>query len=438
MKKKLLSVLLAGALVSSVVAAGAVAVSAEEDSGLAPGSYCNNGAYTPSAGVETKHLMFAMPGAWQNDTWKADPNGASAGLYWWTGYDTPDNKFGHGWPGYQAQKVTEGSIDNLYAMDVPTYGNGEQGNGMQIIWNNYLDGGTETDPVKNPFREAAQQSKDTPGQYYARADVYPSYYEPLFKYAYVENFKKIGVPGVEALDMNAADFWEQLNKLAAAYLGEDWDSLGSSEKTYQVDNVIDEAELDFSMFGSYAGNFFNEDLVGEDDCYPNEESNGFGMAFTFDNMVYVVDFDVSKMTLSPLSQKLGMGGDFFFYYGNGEYGSWPTKELNEQMKEVFGDAVKSGNFTEGEYLTKTMEELMKEYEDLHKDDPTEPAGSTTATAGTASTDATSSSSNSSSGSATNTSNSAIATGQASLISFALLVLVAAIGIVVFTRKKSQK
>lgn len=436
MKKKLLSVLLAGAMVSSVVATSALVVSAEEDSGLAPGSYCNNGTYTPTAGVETKHLMFAMPGAWQNDTWKADPNGSAAGLYWWTGYDTPDNKFGHGWPGYKAEKVSDGSVTNLFAMDVPVYGNGEKGNGMQIIWNNYLDGGTETDTTKNPFYKDAQQSADSPAQYYARADVHPTYYDYVLRYAYVENFKKIGVAGVSELSLTADDFWVELNKLAAAHSGEDWDKLSAEEKTFQVDNIIDEEELDFSMFGTYATNFFNEDLVG-DEIYPNEDSNGFGMGFTFDNMVYVIELDGSKMTKSPLSGKLGMKGDWYFYYGNGEYGTWPTKELNTQMKEVFADGVVSGNFADpaGEYLTKTIDALEKEYDEAHKDDPTTVPASTV---GTASTDASSSTSSSTTGSATNTSNSAVATGQTSVFVIALIVLVAGIGIVVFTRKRAQK
>ena len=58
-------------------------------------------------------------------------------------------------------------------------------------------------------------------------------------------------------------------------------------------------------------------------------------------MVFVVNFDPDKMIPDPTGL-IGFDGNFFFYYGGGEYGSWPTKELNEKMGGV------SGNFATGD------------------------------------------------------------------------------------------
>ena len=417
MKKKLLSVLLAGTMVASVAAVGVASASAEE---LAPGGFGVLPEYTPKAGVQTNKLMFAMPAAWQNDTTKNEKCGGAAGLYWWTGYDTPDDVAGgHGWPGYKAVKVEEEGVDNLWAIDVPTYGNGEAGNATQIIWNNYLDGGMETDPVKNPFYKDSAQTVDTPGQYYSRTDDHETY-DILFRYIYKKVFVDQGVEGADAIDLKSETFWEDMNKLAAAFLDEDWNSLSADEKTYQVDTVLDDAEVDLSEFGAYADNFFNEDLVG-DEIYPKEEMMGFGESFVFDNMVYVVSFDPDKMVESPVSHKIGYAGDFYFYYGGGEYGSWPTKELNEQYGGV------SGNFTQGEYV------------DPHFVPPTPTSDTNATTVPPAATDAGSSTSDSPNGSnSSNNANGFVATGQFSFAIIVLVIMFAGAGVIFFARKREHE
>jgi len=350
--KKLLSLCLAAAMVLPVAAVGTVGASAES---LAPGGFGTLGTYTPSAGVKTNRLLFAMPGAWQNSVTEDPLCGGAAGIYWWSGYDTPDNKAGgYGWPGYQAEQVQEAGVPNLWAIDVPTYGNGEKGDATQIIWNNYLDGGFETDSAKNPFYSASQQTTDFPCQFYDRAENsndkqydHP-YYTYLLKYAYQRILSDAGVPGMDALDIASNTFWVNANKLCAAALGADYDKLSDDDKTFQVDYILDEQEPDFAaIFGEkYADNFFNEDLV--------DDPLGYGLAFTFDNMVFVVSFDTENMQVSPVSGKIGFDGDFYFYYGNGEYGSWPTKELNEEMKAKLGaNKVVSGNFTYDEPVYET-------------------------------------------------------------------------------------
>ena len=416
--KKALSIILAGTMAASTMAIGALSVSAD-DEGLVPGSYCNHPTYTPSnSNIKTNHLMFAMPAAWENETTKKDKDGGLCGLYWWSGYDTPGSQAGwsNAWPGWQAEKETgEEGVTNLWGIDVPTYGNGEEGNATQIIWNNFIDGGTEKDTTKNPFYEAANQTRDFPGQYYSRTDEHETY-DILIRYIYMKSFEDAGVEGIDALDIKSDNFWVEANKLCAKYNGEDYDKLSNDEKTFQVDLVLDDNTPDLSEFGAYASNFFNEDLVEAP-----EESQGFGQSFTFDNMVFVVNFDPNKMVASPQSGKIGYDGDFYFYYGGGEYGSWPTKELNEKMGGV------SGDFTQGEYVDPNYKPPV----------PTvDPA--TTTIPGPNDDDAKSSTKDSPDDSNTNNNgNGAIATGQVSVAVIALVVLFAGAAIVMFARKKEQ-
>ena len=417
MKKKLLSVLLAGTMVASVAAVGVVSASAE-DGELAPGGFGSLGEYTPSAGVQTNKLMFAMPAAWQNDTTKNEKCGGAAGIWWWTGYDTPGNA-GGAWPGWKTTKVVEEGVDNLWAIDVPTYGNGQDGDATMLDWNNYIDGGMEPDDTKNPFYKAAAQTHDFPCQYYSRTDEHETY-DILFRYIYKKVLVQEGVEGAEAVDLNSETFWVDMNKAAAAAQGADWDSLSNDEKTFQVDNILDGATVDLSEFGAYAGNFFNEDLVG-DEIYPKEESMGFGESFVFDNMVFVVSFDPEKMAVSPVSGMIGYDGDFYFYYGGGEYGSWPTKELNEQYGGV------SGNFTQGKYVDP----------DYVPEKPT--VDPTNGTVPPAATDPSSSTSDSPNGSnSSNNSNGAIATGQFSFAIIVLVIMFAGAGVIFFARKREHE
>ena len=342
--KKLMCLFLAMVLTVSMLALGSISAAAEEeDSGKTVGGYGVAGEYTPSdERIVTQHLMFAMPGAWQNELTKDPRCGGAAGCYWWSGFDTPDARFGHGWPGYKTVKVEEEGVENLFAIDVPTYWNGDNGNATMIIWNNYLDSGTETDPAKNPFYRASAQTRDFAGQYYSKDDEH-EYYDELFRYVYKTQLVKIGVDAVADLDLYSDTFWEDLNKAAADYAGYDYYRLSADDRTICADWVLDDEldELDLSEFGDYASNFWNSDLDNDD--HPAEDAACFGVCFNFDNMVFVVNFDSDKMQISPMSGKIGYYGDFYFYYGNGEYGTWPTKELNEEMGGL------SGNFASEEF-----------------------------------------------------------------------------------------
>lgn len=69
---------------------------------------------------------------------------------------------------------------------------------------------------------------------------------------------------------------------------------------------------DKATLGTFADNFFYD------------EEYGLGFSFDFDNMIYVINPDM--ISENPLNGKITSGGDWYFYYGNGEYGTYPTKE----------------------------------------------------------------------------------------------------------------
>ncbi len=93
---------------------------------------------------------------------------------------------------------------------------------------------------------------------------------------------------------------------------------------------------DKAALGDFADNFFIE------------EEYGFGFSFNFDNMIYVVDPSKTSETFDGRKTYVG---DWYFYYGNGEYGTYPTKKqakkhntlnnINGQGK-IYFDAKKSG------------------------------------------------------------------------------------------------
>ncbi len=91
---------------------------------------------------------------------------------------------------------------------------------------------------------------------------------------------------------------------------------------------------DKSALGEYADNFFIE------------EDNGYGISFTFDNMIYVIDTELSYGLIHcPMHQTIG---EWYFYYGNGEYGTYPLKEDAEKYGIVgklgIGNSDNSGEY----------------------------------------------------------------------------------------------
>ena len=258
--------------------------------------------YTPSPRVEAKTYRFAMPGCWQSDYWRQNEN--CAGIYWWTGADTPGEVYSHGWPGYKMSKAAEAGVDNLYSSPVPADAN-------MIIINNHIDGGMPGQPnfLQERF-DAACQIKDTPAQYYAFMES-PYYSKELWKYVWDKAADEVG---------RTIDWSDDETRM-------------TSEEASQFSDIYDElldreVELDIPEFGQYAGNFYVE------------TENGDGIAQSFDNMVYVVNLDPNTINISTTlipEGKITYSGDWFFYYGNGEYGTWPTKELLEEHTGITFD-----------------------------------------------------------------------------------------------------
>ena len=302
-----------------------------------------------------------------------------------------------------------------------------------IIWNNYIDGGMETDPVKNPFYHAAQQTRDYQSGYYNRSDD-NEIYEPMLRYIYRYNLEKNGVEGASSLDINSENFWKEINQIAAKHLNKNYNAMDSDEQENVVDQLIDQLELDFSVFGdTYASNFFNMGVVEK--WFPLEEANDGGISFHCDNMIFVVSFDPNRMGESPVSHKIGYDGDFFFYYGNGKYGSWPTEALNTEMKGVSGDITQPPYWdpdnpappdpvrpstapeTTHPENTEASETTSDNNRPLPSPDPTSFKGPDGGGSG-----------------GSNDANGAIATGQQSGLAIVMITLAAGIGAAVFFRK----
>ena len=421
MRKRILSVVLAGALSASIVATGVVTASATKNP---------DDTYTPTPGVTAKTYSFAMPGAWMSDYWTKEEN--CAGIYWWTGSDTPGSVFTHDWPGYKVLTVSEGDVKNLYSTPVPADAN-------QIIFSNHIDGGMpNTEGFLQERFDAACQIKDTPAQYYSFME--SSYYtKGLWKYVWDK-----AADAVEMDHVNWSDDETQMTEDEATEVAAIYDELKDQE-----------IELEIPEFGDYSKNFYVE------------MENDDGIAQSFDNMVYVVNLDPNTMTISTTivpEGKITYGGDWFFYYGNGEYGIWPTKDL---LKENTGiDFDDQGNVilpTDSKliiddygtvnqvYTAKdgTQQRLMvygnftgKYYEDKTvPEGPTVPTAAPTTAAPTAKPDATSAT-GTTKGSSTNPSangaNGAVATGDFSFAVVLFVVVIGAAGVFYFSRKKYNK
>ncbi len=252
--------------------------------------------YTPSPRVEAKTYRFAMPGCWQSDYWRQNEN--CAGIYWWTGADTPGEVYSHDWPGYKMSKAAEAGVDNLYSSPVPADAN-------QIIINNHIDGGMPgTEGFLQERFDAACQINDTQSVYYAFMES-PYYTKDIWKYVWDKAADEVG----RIIDWS--DDETRMTSEEATQISDIYDELLAA-----VDD--DDFVLDIPEFGQYAKNFYVE------------MENGDGIAQSFDNMVYVVNLDPNTINISTTlipEGKITYSGDWFFYYGNGEYGTWPTKEL---------------------------------------------------------------------------------------------------------------
>lgn len=334
MKKKLVSLLLAGSVVASMAAIASVSASAIIDS---------NGCYAPGDNVKcgTHRYYFAMPNSWLSEY------SDTAGVYWASGTDACGAVDGSGgdlkWPGYKAQR-TEFKTDvyELYFVDCPT-------DVTYVVWNNYTDGGTDKN---NPIYLTAKQSNDAKTEYYSTEEV-------------------------------------------------------SDGDTYDLEWFAEMEESfngDKSKLGDFADNFF----------YDEEWDLGF--SFNFDNMIFIVP---PTMNGENFEGKPTFVGDWYFYYGDGFYGTYPTKEQAEEK----GTLLSLENVATPDEPTPT---------NPGSTDPTKPGNKP----GQPSTDPASATKPASTDTPTSTvSGGAVQTGEATYAVILLVVLAAVSGVVVFTRKK---
>lgn len=152
MKKKLLSLILAGSVVASMAAIATTSASAIVDA---------DGSYKPGEGIKTKRVYFTLPDIWKNSYTN------SAGCYWWGGTDpcsSIDGGVGElSWPGYKAKydsSLEEKGVKTLYYLDIPD-------DVPTVVWNNYLDGGLD---VTAPQYTAATQCIDSKCEYMSEGD----------------------------------------------------------------------------------------------------------------------------------------------------------------------------------------------------------------------------------------------------------------------------
>lgn len=271
MTKRIVSILLAVVLTLAMATVAVVSVSAAVDA---------NGAYVPSDTVEnTVRVYFLMPKTWYSEkTYEDSPDGGkTAGVYWWGGPDSCGSvdgaSVGAKWPGYKTQ--IDEAYDDLYYIDLP-YAPTEL---SPIVFNNFLDGGTrnvdaDTGAVTFQFDQErflkAQQTTDITASYYSEGD--DAFYDQLLD----DDGDEIG------------EFWTMADE---AFNGED--------KTF---------------FGNFESNFF--------------EDPDWGISMNFDNMIYVVD---PSKTSENFEGKLTYVGEWYFYYGDGTYGSLPNKEMASEM-----------------------------------------------------------------------------------------------------------
>ena len=337
MKKKLVSLLLAGSVVASMAAIASVSASAIIDS---------NGCYAPGDNVEaTYRYYFAMPEDWYSS------NTDTAGAYWWSGTDPCNSVDGTsggtlGWPGY---KVQRGDIKNLYYLDCPT-------DVPTIVWNNYVNGGTDKEA---PIYLEAKQANDAKVEGYCDGDC----------------------------DLYTTEWYEEMYE---SFLG------------------------DKTKLGEFADNFFYDvENWGE------ESFDSF--TFKMDNMIFVID---PSKTSENFDGKKTYVGEWYFYFGNGEYGTYPTREESEEKDALWNIADAPATPIEPDTKPTTPGSTV-DPSDNNNNTPSQPSTDpTSATKPVSTADTT-----------TTTSNGTVQTGEASYATILLLVLAAVSGVVVFTRKK---
>lgn len=112
----------------------------------------------------------------------------------------------------------------------------------------------------------------------------------------------------QTVDINLEGDWMNLDNTAL------YEHFWTYVLIHHADNIKADSSYKINEFGDYAGNV----------SYNAEEDE---FVLSYDNMIYVIDLTNGDAA-----------GSFYFYYGNGEYGSMPTKELLTASNAVQFDA----------------------------------------------------------------------------------------------------
>lgn len=211
---------------------------------------------------------------------------------------------------------------------------------MPGIWTN-----SETEAQDNACGVYWWTGSDIPdSQPEANGYAYPGYKMEQDETVY--NLKYVNVPkDVESVIINnyideGDNAFMTKDLSCGAFLQGDSDYYPLEFWNYIYDNYYndfaDSPDYQIEEFGQYAQNFsYNED----DD----------NIAHTAENMIYVIDPNAVSPSVFGNDT---YGGAFYFYYGNGEFGLWPTKALLTSQEGVEFD-------DEGNLLTE--DETLNEY-----------------------------------------------------------------------------
>ena len=440
MRKKIFSLIFAGALLASIATAG---VSADTDA--------ENHYKHTSTKVGTRRVLFYMPSDWTNDFTK-DYNNV-AGMYWWGGTGS-----GPAWVGYKAYN---GEGNQMFYVDLPT-------DVPMVIWNNYINGEMDTEA---PIYKAAYQTVDIPSEGIAEED--DSVY--LEQDGFWEEMKESFEGDKSALG-NFADTFED---------NDDYGFMLNLDKMIYIldDNTRYSTESALSGKLGYSGQWMFYYGDGTYGSWPTPErakeemakSNGVfgelkymhtplkeaGFKDVDGETYYYYQLGDGDVVYGQRAKKgfFGNGGNVYYAQENGNLLKNAERTFTEEeLVDIFGNKVeglKAGEpikFDENGKLV-TEEPITIPYFTVPPTKPVETTVAPTAAQGTtvkgtvpqpATADATSATKISTSDTAskgtttTKTDNSAIQTGSYSLAAAIFAVLAAFVGFAFYSRKKYNK
>ena len=320
------------------------------------------------ANPETYRYYFYMPESWYNDY--TAKTGNTAGIYWWDGTNACDS-----WPGIPAKK---GDVEGVYYYDVPK-------DVSVVIWNNYVDGGSDIYEEKYYY---SQQTINIGTEYYdpGESDFYPdgnrdfdgmiyvtdpsilpwwsdyngryTFVGEWFYYYGGGEYGTAKVKGESKLLAGDTVDLESLREDNAAgsvqtrryyfYLPDEWlnESTAKTGNTagiywwegtnyceswpgipakkadavgvYYYDVPCDVTEIVWNNYFDGGDDFYEPyfvDAIGTTKIDVGSEN--------YEGMIFVVDF--VRYDYNEYTGKLRFYGEWFYYYGNGEYGTTPVR-----------------------------------------------------------------------------------------------------------------